>query len=514
MAVCPTYKIDSNNTGLRIAEEECLKQLPVSPVWFPAEPNSYSDFGPSITTVARNPINPSRQRKKGVVTDLDATGGFNQDLTQDNTTRFLQGFFFADAREPFSTRPLNGAAIPVTAVDTTDGYAAAIGAGKVVVGDIIQAIGFGSVANNGPKVVTAADADSVNAAGLVAEAAPPAGAMFHIVGKQLASGDISIVMNGGLVRLTSAANNMITLFPDLFPGRWLFIGGDGANSRFANNVGFARVSAIAAGYLEFDKVSWAAPVNEAGAGKTIQVFDGLVIRNEPDPLNIKRRTYQLERTLGQDADGTMAEYLVGAVANELTINMPQADKVNIDLGYVACDGTTRTGLEGLKAGTRPNPEGSDTAFNTSNNFKRIKLSSVIPGVAAPAPLFAFATDLSLTINNNVSPNKAVGTLGAFDTSAGTFEVGGEITAYFASVAATRAVRNNADITIDIIMVKENAGLLFDVPLLSLGNGRLGIEQDQAVTVPLETNAAESVFGHTLLFQSFGYLPDVANPTEI
>jgi hypothetical protein len=73
----------------------------------------------------------------------------------------------------------------------------------------------------------------------------------------------------------------------------------------------------------------------------------------------------------------------------------------------------------------------------------------------------------------------------------------------------QAVRNNADITMDIIMVKNNAGLLFDVPLLSLGNGRLNVEQDQAITVPLETNAAESKFGHTLLFQSFPYLPSLA-----
>ena len=482
----------------------------VATVWHVLDSISFSDFGGQISTVARNPINPSRQRKKGVTTDLEASGGFNQDLTLNNTTRLLQGFFFADMREKHSTALLNSPAVPFTSVTAaTATYGAAAGLTGFASGRLVLASGFGSSANNGLKRMTQASSGTeIKVTGGVApvdEANPPATAKIEVVGHEFASGAVNMALQGALVRMTSSSFNMTTL--GLTPGEWIYVGGDGSGKHFANSVGFARVAVIQSGHLEFDKVSWA-PSNENGAGITLHIFFGSVLRNEDNPNLIKRRTYQVERTLGRDADGTMSEYLIGAVPNELTLNIAQADKVNIDMGFIAVDNEQRTGQQGLKAGARPALEPAD-AFNTSSDFSRIKLASVVSDDAAPSPLFAFATEMTLTINNNVTPNKAIGVMGAFDTSAGTIEVGGSMTAYFASVEAAQAVRNNADITLDIIMLKRNAGMLFDIPLLSLGDGRLNVEQDQAITIPLETNAAESKFGHTLLFQSFSYLPNSA-----
>lgn len=507
-------KIDSNVTGLRYAEEESIKTLPASPVWHPLEPNSYKDFGGQTTLMARNPINASRQRKKGVITDLDASGGFVQDLTQNNLTRLLQGFFFAAIREKLTNRPMNGTAINFSSVTgSTKTYALASGSlgSQAVAGDLVVMSGFSQSANNGLKNVASSTATNLVVTQTAVDETPTSSAKFQKVGVQLGSAEFNIdVTSASYPRLSrvSGTKDLTTL--GLIPGEWVFIGGDASAMKFttAANNGFARVRAVTSTYLEFDKTA-GTMVNETGTGKTIQLFFGNVLRNEKDPTLIKQRSYQLERTLGQDANGTMSEYLLGAVPNELSMSIKQADKITVDMSFVAVDHQQRSGADGLKAGTRP--ENVDApAFNTSSDFSRIKMHLVTAGTTNPNPLFAFLTELELTINNNVSPTKAVAVLGAFDVTAGTFEVGGNITAYFADIAAVQAVRNNQDVALDLAVVKANAGMVWDIPLISLGDGRLNVEQDNPITLPLSVEAAESTFGYTLQLNEFPYLPTAAD----
>src|SRR6478609_6754284 len=135
-------KISSNATGLRFAEEASIGVLPTSPLptWYPLEPNSYDDFGGELTRVARNPINPSRQRKKGNVTDLDSSGGFESDLTQTNMQRMLQGFFFANLRTKAekNVAVISGSPLAYQVTTGTD----------FKVGDLLFAKGFAATANN------------------------------------------------------------------------------------------------------------------------------------------------------------------------------------------------------------------------------------------------------------------------------------------------------------------------------------------------------------------------------
>jgi hypothetical protein len=48
----------------------------------------------------------------------------------------------------------------------------------------------------------------------------------------------------------------------------------------------------------------------------------------------------------------------------------------------------------------------------------------------------------------------------------------------------------------------------DYPLISNAGGKLNVDMDKPIMVPLTSAAAESDFGHTLLYTLFPYVPSV------
>lgn len=517
MAACDINKIDSNATGTSWSEEMCLgvpyAQSDNKTAWTPVESNTYPDFGATITTTARQPINSSRQNQFGVVTDLAAVAGWNQDFTIVNSAALMQGFLFATAREKATTRSMNAPIKPadtvtgVTAADKT--YDVSANGGNFHAGHLMLASGFAG-ANNGIKTVVSSTGTTVVVAeATVDEPAPPASAKLTDVGMRMQSGDIDLVMNGNIPSLVSVTDDFTTM--GLIEGEWVYLGSDQAANRFANNNGFARIAlgGLTAHRLTFDKTTWT-PVAETGTGKAIDLYFGTVIRNEKDPTLIKQRSYTIERQLGKDSsDAIQSQLVMGCVPNQLTLNIPGQDKLNVDMGFIGTDQKTRKGSDGLMYGTRNVLPQAD-AYNTTSDVNRISLTTVDSSTSTPHSVFSFVTTMTLTINNNVSAAKAVGKLGAIGMNVGNIDVGGSITAYFQDTTGIEAVRNNTRCALDIQFVKNNQGILFDVPLLSLGNGRLAVQKDNPITLPLDTNGAESPFGNTITFIVYPYLPTFAD----
>jgi hypothetical protein len=636
MTICDVNKIDSNATGLSFAEEACPRILPSvaagdpsDPVWRGLEPNSYADFGGSLNTIARQPISASRQRKKGTVTGFDASGGFNIDLTQNNLTRLLQGFFFADAAEKPNTDPMNSIGkILLTSVSTTDdSFNSGAGLNAFIPGHIIYASNFARGNNGRHRVLSSIDT-KVTVENNLTDETPEANAKLEVVGFRFAAGEVTLTANAasavlsliGSAKATStltvtvnpAANETVTVAGRIYTfkvapvaanevliganlaasltnlaaavnrtgtpgtqygkdtvlhplvvavatattvvftaksggiegntfasteslvngsfgaatfaggtgsigfiglglqvGEWIFVGGDIVASQFTtvastNRPGYARIASLTDTTLTFDDTTWA-PQTDNGATKTIEIFFGTVLKN-----GTKLHSYQLERTLGEDGNGTQSQYLEGAIANELTFNLPQEDKLNVDLTFIALDDTTRTGTEGLKAGARIAAAGED-AFNSSLDIYRIRMAIVDPAQINNQALFAFVTEATLTIGNNASPIKVLGRRAAVDVSVGNFDAGGSVTALFSTVEAIRAIRRNSDLNFNVIAAHDNAGFVFDMPLLGVGGGQLNVELNSPVTIPLDSSGAQNPNGYTLLSNWFTYLPAVAMP---
>lgn len=637
-------KQDSNFTELRFAVEDSPGHVPTDAVWYALEPNSYKNFGGDVKLKARMPINSSRQLKKGVVIDLDAQGGWTQDLTQTNFQRLAPFFCFSATRKKSE--------LTVTAVD---GSANSYTAGSIFsatpvgyyAGDLLFAKNYAETVNNGLKKVTGfpgAVSVPVTDTGLLSESGAADGTISR-VGFEFGAGQLTVsvadslpkivvnpvaatgvlttvgtlddaetvsiggrlytiqasltaavghVKRGATVALTLAnlknainqtggvpgtdydhvntpANAYVTAVNDattltataivggtvgnsiplgeaaanaswssatltggtggralnsfgLIPGEYMFLGDDATATQFFHPVcsGYGRIRSISATEIHFDKTQNIMVADDGtdtgsgGTGQTIRVFFGRVQKNEADPTLILKQSIQLERTLGQPDDSStdqQAEYLLRGIADGLKLDCKTADIVKMELDFICNTNELREASDGLKPGTRPAIVDAD-AFNSTSDVAFTKLAVVTAGDPCPTPLFSFFTDLVIDLKNNVKQNKAVSVLGAFDSTAGFFQVGATLTGYFIDVAEMQAVIDNKSVTLETHFVKFNQGITIDIPLLTLSKALADVKLNEAIMIPLQSDAATAKIidpnlDYTLMMIFWDYLPTMA-----
>lgn len=510
-------KIDSNVTGLAYQEESSLGVANPGNPWKELEPNSYSDFGPSVTNVARAPIVNDRQRKKGVLTDLDASGGFSGDLTQEVLPDIGQGVFYADLESKAETTATSIASNVVT-VGSDTGY---------FVDDLVYVQGMDIATNNGLKLVSVVAALALTLDGMTDDTAQTA--IIRRVGHEFATGDLDVLTPAGYPTIDSAAKDLTEL--GLIPGEWIFVGGDNPTATSGDqfqgaggaNNGWKRVRSIAAASMAIDR-SDSTMLAETGAEPVRIFFGARRLRNRGIASNIVSRSYQLERQLGySDTDHDVplgfqqAEYMEGAVPSTLQINIATADKMTFDIGFL---GTTfsqvasHASVDQRKVGSSRDPLVESEAYNSSSDVSRINMQQHSLTDESPTQLFAYIQDMNFTIDNTLTANKAVGKLGAFAITAGVFAVSGALNAFYANTATTTLIQTNADVSIDFHLSKANQGMSIDFPLVTLGDGRPNVEADAAIMVPLTFEAASGAkidpdLDHTVMVSWYDYLPNAA-----
>ena len=512
--------ISSNKTRLSIAVEQSIGTLlgTSGDIWTPYEPNGYDDVGGDITTAPRKPIKSDRMGRKGPVVDVEAKAGFNSDLTQNNMFTLMEGFLYAAARP--KVEKINTAGTEITDVEaSSETFTVDADGTDFRANDLVLTSGFTNAANNALFTVnTSTGTTVVVTENVTVDETPPTDAKMVVVGHQFGTADAEILTTSGFPTLITTTKDLTQL--GILPGETVYIGGDGATEKFATaaNNGYARVRSVTANVMTFDKTS-GTMVTDAGTGKTIRIFLGRLLKNEVGS-SIVRKTFQIERQLGAPNDtypsAIQAEYVTGAVCSELALNIPEAEKITVDASFMGLDHETseaEDAVTGLKAGTRPALVAED-AFNSSSSVPRIKINVVSSTNSFPDPLFAQIGELTLTLNNNLSRNLAIGTTGAFEMSEGDFGVQLELEAFFANLSALASVRANSDLTVDFSLYNANTGISFDIPLLAGSGALANVEADTPIKLPLTSEGAngidvDSTLNHILAAVFFDYLPTAA-----
>jgi hypothetical protein len=468
----------TNKTTLAFAVEETIGTLPTTPDWIDLERNDLTDFGATLTTTPRDPVNQNRMQEKGAITDLDSTVGFSTDLTYSAFDNFAQGFFYASWKEQTSFSP--------TAVTST-GYTVASG-GDLTEGTLIYAKRFQDSSNNGLKVVGALSTSTeIKTTGLVAETSIPDGAVVEICGVQGISGDIELDSDGNLISTTldfTALDSTITV------GQSIWVGGFTTDTQFATAGygGLARVRVVSANKITLDKRDWTVGAADDGTGKTIQILIGSFIRNvSQDDSDFLEETYTFEAKY-EDLDAgndTVYEYPNGCKPNEMSLSFPLGDKAGITFGFISLDTPVPTTSQ--ESGNRLSVY-DRKAYSTVSDCLRVNIYN--------SSTAAYTTNfkaLDISVANGVSPEKILCTLGAVDMNIGKFIVTGTTQTLFTDETVLSAVRNNETISLDFAIENDDGVLHFDIPSGTLTTSTKSFPADESVLIDFDISTHRDEF---------------------
>jgi hypothetical protein len=519
-------RVLTNNTGLSYAIESALGLQPTAG-WKLLEPNTINTYGATVTTVSRNPISNLRQRRKGTVTDLESAVEFEADLTVDSFNDFIEGFCFA-------TGVNADMHIAVTDVQTTtDVYiVAALSASQADKLEFVAASyaslvfgrGFTNSGNNGLKEVDADIASSATEISVVEnltdEAAPPGNARVELAGLRslAAAADFTWDYDAGTetAQLISAAD--ITDFSQfgLTPGQFVHIGSGPSGAvinAFENSVandmfGYARIRSIdaTAGTITFDKLDAALKFDDAVAPTTaVDILFGDFIRNVAvDAADFIERSFHFEAAfinLENPGPGDEYEYAAGNFCNSLAFQLPLTDKATLVPGFIGTDAQQASTTRATGAATPLLPLGT-AAFNTSSDILRLRITQI-----DETGLTTDFKNVTLTLNNNVSPEKVLGLLGAKFLNTGNFEVNLEAQLLFTNSDVTGAIRANTTVTMDWRIKNDDGAVYFDIPSMILGGGDREFPVDESVLINLTGEAFnDDTLGTSIGVSTFPTVP--------
>lgn len=508
-------RILTNNTALSAAAETSVGVAGTD--WFLLEPNDIGTFGASISTVTREPISKDRARRKGTIVDLDSAVEFEADLTMSSAWDFMEAFMFAtstnaDVRITDATATLStGFNVTALSADAAAKLNQFHASGRAT---LVHASGFTTSDLNGTWELDGAVA---TAATLLPISTLPSGTaqegIVEIAGVRTVAGDITISVLSSLATITSTDATAPVDFRSLglTVGQQVHIGGLTSANR-PNSYGYGRVTLLTASAMYLDKIDATLVTSDGtdtGSGGTAVATDilfGQHVRNvSTDEADFLERSYTFELAMPnlEAGGGTMYEYALGNYANELTLNVPLAEKATLGFGFIGTDTDTPVASGSRKSGASAAVDPALTeAINTSADVLRLRVADVDENA-----MTSCFKDFTLTLNNNVSPEKCIGTLGAEFMNTGNFMVDLEAEVLFTDVAVAEAIRNNTTVSMDLILRNNDGAIGLDIPSMTLGDGAKSFPVNESVTIALSGMAFnDPVFGTSLGISTFPTAP--------
>jgi hypothetical protein len=498
-------RVSTNKVALAYAKEETIGVLPTTPQWKTLEPNDITTFGSTITTVAREPISKDRQRKKGTTTDLESAVEFEADLTMEHVLDFLSNFVMADYAGTAPWGEYQSEQFTDVINATSDYTVTADGA--LSAGQLIYVRGCTNSDNNGLKTVVAGStATSIRVAETLVDEDPvPTEARIAVCGYEGDAADLEIDASGDLI--SNGGVDFTTL--GLTVGQVIWIGGTAALNRFAEDIsndtnrGWARITAITAAKLTLDKKSTVFAVDD-GSGKEIHIYFGRFLRNvSVDDALYLEESLQFEAAY-EDLGGVGTpeyEYAKGNYCNQVQVQLPLTDKATATFGFHGTDTAPPSGSRATGADTPLAPV-QTVAFNTSADIARLRIIEL-----DETGISTCFKSLNLTLNNNISPIKCLGTLGATALNVGQFFVDVEAQLLFTNSAVPTAIRDNTTVALDFALRNDDGAFFVDVPSMTMGGGDKEFPANESVLINTTSMAFEdATLGYCISVSLFPYAP--------
>lgn len=478
-----------------------------SPSWKDIEPNEVGQFGSAIETVARNPIRTSRGRQKGTISDLDSAVEFDADLTIDA---------FLDFAEMASFATFNNADLVFLASDadtTADTYAvSALNATQAAklqsdanVSSLLYARGYANAGNNGIKTLATAASDTDTtltvAENLVTETAP-SNARLEIAGAELADGVMSLTVAAAVSGVSGRIGtlDMSPVSPaslGLEVNQVIFV-------RLTSSIeGYARIREVGSTSLTLDRMS-AALVDASPTGDTTEIRFGQAVRDFPTSSSrFLQRSIQFEGQypgLADDGTSDAYEYAKGNFLSTVTVSADLADKSVMSFGFIGTDTDVPTETRKANAASSRAAQGTE-AFSTVADFARLVINDIDEeGITSDVKT------VELSVNNNVTPEKVLNTLGARFVNFGNYEVDLSMQIIFSDREVLSRIRNNTTVGMDLFFANNDGTITFSIPSMTLGDGSKDLPVNETVLLNLTGEAFEdTVTGASL---AISYIPSV------